>query len=987
MKTKHLKLIAVLFAVFAIAASILSLASCSDTQNDTSSDVSDNSDTIVYYTVKFDLVGGVVDGKDLTSELKVKAETEIAVNDYLPKKEGFVFGGYKCGDALYKDGDKIAVTKDITLVAEWTENAKPETVTITFDVAGGVMNDDKAVITKGETAELAQFVPTKEGFTFGGWQCGETVYAANDTITADSDMTLTAIWTEVPVFYTVRFDLCGGTVDGNAMAEALQIKKGAFVDLSMYPAAKDGFVFGGYKCGETVYKADERVQINEDIVFEAVWTAIPTHTVRFDLVGGEMDAKSELDLREGTRIRFSKYIPTKEGFVFVGWKDSDGRLYTSDERYKVVSDVTFTAEWKKAETDASYFEFTLSEDGESYILSGLVGGYDFALEDVVVPGTYNGKPITEIGSGVFSYISSTKTVDLTNCVSLVKLGARNFNSCQSLCFVDLSGCSKLTEIGSSCFNCVPSLTEIGFKGLVSLKAIGSTCFYGYNESTSMPLGALDLTDCVSLETVGQMSFWYLDDVRVLDFSKTKITAFERQTVRFCGSLETICLPATLRADGIGSEFLTDADALKEIKVDALSIYLTVSGGALCDIDKTVIIKYPAASDAAEFIAPMSVKRVMSEAFENANNLTVIDLTACKIENVERRAFANCGNATVKVPFSKDGKDDSGNSVTLGNDWNSGVKVTEYAKVIEFKISGLLENTTNERIEISAEAYFGDDKCTVSVFLNDKEILPTDGKYILSLVMGENKVVFKAAFGDRASQYSAVINRLAGDPTVTTTLKDGVVTWYGTTLDFVITAKDASGKPLSSENIEIKYNWGYGNQTQTNGVTLIDNADGTVTAKVAYDFYYEMFYFEGDTEITLTVVVKDGTQSASVSYKIDWREDEPKPTVTTTLKDGVVTWYSTTLDFVITAKDASGKPLSSENIEIKYNWGYGNQTQTNGVTLIDNADGTVTAKVAYDFYYEMFYFEGDTEITLTVVVKDGTQSASVSYKIDWREDEP
>ena len=53
--------------------------------------------------------------------------------------------------------------------------------------------------------------------------------------------------------------------------------------------------------------------------------------------------------------------------------------------------------------------------------------------------------------------------------------------------------------------------------------------------------------------------------------------------------------------------------------------------------------------------------------------------------------------------------------------------------------------------------------------------------------------------------------------------------------------------------------------------MTDNADGTISVSVSYDTYYDWFYFEGDTEITLTVIVKDGTATKSLSYTIDWKE--------------------------------------------------------------------------------------------------------------------
>ena len=66
------------------------------------------------------------------------------------------------------------------------------TRTVTFDSDGGTEVVQQIVVYGGVATEPT--APTKEGYTFGGWYSGETVYDFATAVKAD--LTLTAHWTE-----------------------------------------------------------------------------------------------------------------------------------------------------------------------------------------------------------------------------------------------------------------------------------------------------------------------------------------------------------------------------------------------------------------------------------------------------------------------------------------------------------------------------------------------------------------------------------------------------------------------------------------------------------------------------------------------------------------------------------------------------------------------------------------------------------------------
>ncbi|MBR7112082.1 MAG: leucine-rich repeat domain-containing protein [Clostridia bacterium] len=160
--------------------------------------------------------------------------------------------------------------------------------------------------------------------------------------------------------------------------------------------------------------------------------------------------------------------------------------------------------------EGSEFIFTLLDNGTYSVKKG-----SHQLTHLVIPETYNGKPVTEIGTKGFSGCVFQK-VTIPN--SIQKIGSGAFDSCISLTSVTLP--DSLTEIAASTFaNCVyleeinlpKSVTSIGasaFQGCTSLKTfslhegvthIGSNAFYNCKS-----LATISLPD--SLTEVGKDAF-------------------------------------------------------------------------------------------------------------------------------------------------------------------------------------------------------------------------------------------------------------------------------------------------------------------------------------------------------------------------------------------------------------------------------------------------------------------------------------------------
>jgi uncharacterized repeat protein (TIGR02543 family) len=65
---------------------------------------------------------------------------------------------------------------------------------LTYDFANGGTTEDDVLWLLTNTQHSVKAGPTRDGYVFGGWSEGTTVYRAGDTLAMGGDHTLTALW-------------------------------------------------------------------------------------------------------------------------------------------------------------------------------------------------------------------------------------------------------------------------------------------------------------------------------------------------------------------------------------------------------------------------------------------------------------------------------------------------------------------------------------------------------------------------------------------------------------------------------------------------------------------------------------------------------------------------------------------------------------------------------------------------------------------------
>ena len=280
--------------------------------------------TINTYTVTFNSQSGsAVTAKVTNYNTAITAPTA-------PTKTGYTFGGWYieagCTNAYVFS---TPVTADDILYAKWTIN----TYTVTFDSQSG--SAVTPIVTNYNTAITAPTVPTRAGYTFGGWynEAGCTSSYVFSTLVTVND-TLYAKWTANTC--TVSFDTQGGTV-----VTAKVTNYNTAITTPTAPT-KTGYTFAGWyteAACTNVYVFSTLVTA-DDILY-AKWT-IATYTVSFDAQGGT--AVTAKVTNYNTAIT-TPTAPTRAGYTFGGWFNEAGCTNSYVFSTLVTANDTLYAKW------------------------------------------------------------------------------------------------------------------------------------------------------------------------------------------------------------------------------------------------------------------------------------------------------------------------------------------------------------------------------------------------------------------------------------------------------------------------------------------------------------------------------------------------------------------------------------------------------------------------------------------------------------------
>ena len=308
------------------------------------------------YTVTY--TDGVEDEEVFADDVHENLSSGVATPAFsggTPTRTGYVFKGWNPAVAA-------TVTGNATYVATWGEDKNNNgiddneetkyTVTYTDGVDGKEIFADQVYgnLLPGVDTPAFKGTPTREGYVFKGWNpevaatvTGNATYIA----TWGEDKNNNGIADDEETKYTVRYT---DGVDGKEVfADQVygNLLSGVATPAFEGTPTREGYVFKGWEpsvaekvTGDVTYVARWGEDKNNNGIADDEETK---YTVRYtDGVDEEVIFADQVyrNLLSGVDTPAFKGTPTREGYVFKGWKPAVAE--------KVTGDVTYVAVWEKA---------------------------------------------------------------------------------------------------------------------------------------------------------------------------------------------------------------------------------------------------------------------------------------------------------------------------------------------------------------------------------------------------------------------------------------------------------------------------------------------------------------------------------------------------------------------------------------------------------------------------------------------------------------
>ena len=291
-------------------------------------------------------------------------------------------------------------------------------------------------------------------------------------------------------------------------------------------------------------------------------------------------------------------------------------------------DVAYIAAFHSVEAAEKYsrtymngdLKYTLNADGTGYIVAGLGSCTDTEL---VIPATYEGLPVMEIGDRAFAYCTNLTYVSLPS--SIVQIGASAFRGCTNIKNVTVG--DGLRGISSAAFMDCSSLTSVTISDSVTF--IGNNAFDGCSSLTNVILG-------------------------------NGLVSMGKEVFQDCTELTSIIIPKGVSS--IGDSLLAGCSGLTSIVVVPENVVYSGEGNCLVEIATGALIagcrnsiipngvtsiQAGAFSDCIgllEITIPNGVEKIGDSAFARCENLTRISIPN-SVQEIERYAFSRCTNLT------------------------------------------------------------------------------------------------------------------------------------------------------------------------------------------------------------------------------------------------------------------------------------------------------------------------------------------------------
>ena len=402
-----------------------------------------------YYTVTTTNSDTAMGSITTYTDEKVSAGKSVTLT--ATPKTGYSFVGWYEGETLVSASASYTFKMEKVnrvFVAKW--DYYTVTTTNSDTAMGSITSYTDEKVSAGKSVTLTATPQT--GYNFVGWYEGGALVSDSATYTftmGKANRTFIAKWD----YYTVT---TSGTVNGSMGSggsytaySAEKISKGTSVTLTATTDA--GYNWLGWYEGETLVSESATYtftmgKVNRTLV--AKWDYYTVTVSNEDTAKGTTTTYTNEKVSEGTSVTLK--VTAAEGYAFLGWYEGDTCLST-DGVY------TFTMTKQSRNIVAKWGEvglvaFALNTNGNAFAVSGKGTG----SENVTIPATYAGLPVTGIQSSAFEGCTSLTSITIPS--SVTSIGSYAFRDCISLTSITIP--DSVTSIGSSAFSGCYKLVEV-----------------------------------------------------------------------------------------------------------------------------------------------------------------------------------------------------------------------------------------------------------------------------------------------------------------------------------------------------------------------------------------------------------------------------------------------------------------------------------------------------------------------------------------------
>lgn len=455
--------------------------------------------------------------------------------------------------------------------------------------------------------------------------------------------------------------------------EAVEVLSGTTVSAILpMPDDTETLSFAGWFDDKGRNAASSSCVIRRDTVLTALWKP-KSESVTVMYTNSRGDAPESFNVAKGTILDKDR-LPSLAGdgsFLFSGWYDEIAGTAAVPGTYEVKEPVTLTAKWY--DTDSGTLAFKEKEDGTVSISSGegLVSG-----SEIVIPSSYNGKPVTEISAEAFKppkdgdnrvmedYYKNIKTLvipdsvtkigheafaylsGITSCAipdGVTEIGYRAFADCESLKIVNIPG--SVTKIADTTFDNCSSLQNVVIPE--SVTEIGWGAFWGCKSFT-------EVTVPDSVTKIDDQAFAFCSGVKTVNIP-SNVTSIGKGTFESCTSLKHIEIPDDVKS--IGGYAFKECLSLREIVIPDSVVSLEEGAFQACTELKSLVIgnsvteipryAFMGCIRLTDIRFGNAVEVIGESAFEGCGTGRSADeklrsiVLPASIKRIEKRAFAHC----------------------------------------------------------------------------------------------------------------------------------------------------------------------------------------------------------------------------------------------------------------------------------------------------------------------------------------------------------